>query len=275
MELKSSKQASVTSKQTPVVSKQKSTSIVNISVRYHKIFDYKLTKEEAVKWQYKNQKIVIKGGKSETRLQREKYSQKKLKIAQKAVMLISKVPTVLFVGVTGSLAMMNADKNSDIDLLIITRKNTLWTTRALVYGILLVMGYQLRKPEQKNEKDKLCLNMWLDETSLVWGRKDRNIYTAHEIAQIVPLVNKNDIYERFLFLNKWILDYWPRAVEIRNLKFEIGKLNGKRNMIERLSFFIQYLYMKNKITTEIVTNNKAIFHKNDWGKVVISKLYFH
>ena len=90
-------------------------------------------------------------------------------------------------------------KNSDIDLLIITRKNMLWTTRALVYGVLKVMGYQLRKPEQKSEKDKLCLNMWLDETSLVWDRKDRNIYTGHEIAQIVPLINKKNIYEKFLF----------------------------------------------------------------------------
>lgn len=244
----------------------------DVAVRYHKIFDYKLTKEEAVKWQYKKQKTVVKGGKSNARLQREKYSQKKLKIAKKASELISKIPTVLFVGVTGSLAMMNADKNSDIDLLIITRKNTLWTTRVLVYFVLRTMHFALRKPQDKNERDALCLNMWLDETSLVWGRKDRNIYTAHEIAQIVPLTNKNNIYERFLFENKWILKYWPRAVEIRNLKLEIGNLNKKRNLIERLSFFIQYLYMKNKITTEIVTSNKAIFHKNDWGRVVIQKL---
>ena len=272
MELKSSKQASVTSKQTPVVSKQKSTSIDNISVRYHKIFDYSLTKEEAVKWQYKNQKTVVKGGKSETRLQREKYSQKKLKIAQKAVMLISKVPTVLFVGVTGSLAMMNADKNSDIDLLIITRKNMLWTTRALVYGILLVMGYQLRKPEQENEKDKLCLNMWLDETSLVWDKKDRNIYTAHEIAQIVPLINKNNIYERFLYKNIWIISYWPNAVTVRSIKYVVRGNNV--NILEKIAFKLQYLYMKSKITTEIITPYMAIFHKNNWGKVVMNKLSY-
>ncbi len=263
MELKSSEKASVTSK-------QKSTSRDNISVRYHKIFDYSLTKEEAVKWQYKNQKTVVKGDKSKTRLQREKYSQKKLKIAKKSATLLSKIPTVLFVGVTGSLAMMNADKNSDIDLLIITRKNTLWTTRALVYGLLRVMCYQLRKPEQKNEKDKLCLNMWLDETSLVWEKKDRNIYTAHEIAQIVPLINKSNIYEKFLFENKWILNYWPNAVTEQSIKYAVNRNNT--NILEKIAFKLQYFYMKSKITTEVITPHMAIFHKNDWGAKVLNKL---
>lgn len=244
----------------------------SIAVRYHKIFDYKLTKEEAFKWQYKKQKTEVGGLKNKSRLLREKYSKKKLSIAKKAADLISKVPTVLFVGITGSLAMMNADKNSDIDLLIITRKNTLWTTRALVYGLLRVMGYQLRKPEQKNEKDKLCLNMWLDETSLVWDKKDRNIYTAHEIAQIVPLINKQNTYEIFLQKNKWILNYWPNAVEIKKIEYDSQSMMHKANIFERIMFFIQYQYMKHKVTTEIVTPNKAIFHKNDWGNFVMSKL---
>ncbi len=272
MELKSSEQ-------TPVSRKQKSASIDNISARYHKIFDYSLTKEEAVRWQYKyslttprqsSHSIEDKSKKSKRRIQREWYSQQKLKIAKKSAKLISKIPSVLFVGVTGSLAMMNAEKNSDIDLLIITRKNMLWTTRALVYGVLKVMGYQLRKPEQKSEKDKLCLNMWLDETSLVWDRKDRNIYTGHEIAQIVPLINKKNIYEKFLFENKWILNYWPNAVTIQSIKYIAHRNNI--NILEKIFFKLQYLYMKNKITTEIVTLNKAIFHKNDWGMTVKSKL---
>ncbi len=248
----------------------------NISVRYHKIFDYVLTKEVFFKWQYKNQKILVRDIKSKSQLQREKYSESKLQIAKRASKLISKVPTVLFVGITGSLAMMNADKDSDIDLIIITKRNTLWTTRMLVYGILWAVGYGLRKPDQHNEKDKLCLNMWLDETSLVWDRKDRNIYTGHEIAQIAPLVNKKKIYEIFLQKNKWILDFWPNAVVVQRdgdaswAKYLVHSNNI--NILEKVAFKLQYLYMKNKITTEIVTPNKAIFHKNDWGKVVMGKL---
>ncbi|MFZ3301452.1 MAG: hypothetical protein WA152_01915 [Microgenomates group bacterium] len=248
----------------------------DVAVRYHKIFDYKLTKEEAVRWQYKQNLSSAEGKnqKSERRLQREKYSKKKLEIAKNASELISKIPTVLFVGITGSLAMMNADKNSDIDLLLITKKNMLWTTRVLVYFVLRTMHYVLRKPQDKNERDALCLNMWLDETSLIWDRKDRNIYTAHEIAQIVPLVNKNNTYERFLFLNKWILNYWPNAVEIKKSKTQIKRFKSEINILEKIAFKLQYIYMKSKITTEIITPHTAIFHKNDWGKVVMKKLSY-
>lgn len=247
----------------------------NIATRYHKIFDYKLTKEEAVKWQYKNQKVVVNGKKSARQLQREKYSKKKRKIAENASNVISILPTVLFVGITGSLAMNNTNKDSDIDLLIVTKKDTLWLTRPLVYFLLLISNFKIRKPNTKDEKDKLCLNMWFDETGLIWNKKERNIFTAHEMAQIVALVNKNKTYERILFLNKWVLDYWPNAVKIENIKYKNSKSkeNKMLKIIENLFFKIQYLYMRRKITHEVITPTIAIFHPNDWGKKVIESIF--
>lgn len=254
----------------------------NTTVKYHDIFDFKLTKEEAVKWQFKKQKIVVSGKKNKGRIQREKYSQKKLKIAKKASKLISKIPTVLFVGITGSLAMLNSGRDSDIDLMIITKNNCLWTTRLLVYGLLRVTGYELRKPKLDNEKNMLCINLWMDESDLIWDKKDRNIYTAHEIAQIVPIFNKNKTYEKFINLNKWILNYWPNSTEVNSNK-DIKILSERKNnhfisinfiswIIEKISFRIQYLYMHKKITREVVTPARAIFHPNDWGKVIMNKL---
>ena len=242
----------------------------NVSVKYHDIFDFKLTKEEAVKWQFRNQKTVVSGKKNKGRLQREKYSQKKLEIAKKASKLISKIPTVLFVGITGSLAMMNSANESDIDLMIVTKKNSLWTTRVLVYGLLRLSSYELRKPKQDSEKNMLCINLWLDESDLVWSKNDRNIYTAHEIAQIVPLYNKENVYEKFIYLNRWILNYWPNAVAVRSTKNIVQR--NKINFLEKVAFKLQYFYMKNKITREIVTPTRAIFHPNDWGKSVTAKL---
>lgn len=240
------------------------------SVKYHDIFDYKLTKTELIKWQYKNLKEKVDGDKNKSRLQREKYSAKKLIIAKKAANLISKIPSIKFVGITGALAMMNAGKNSDIDLMIITKNNYLWTTRLLSYIVTWLLGFKTRSPKNSFEKDKLCLNLWLDESDLIWNKKDRNIYTAHEIAQIVPLVNKDKTYEKFLYLNKWILAYWPNAVAVHSTKYIVR--SNKINLLEKIAFWLQYQYMKNKITREIVTQSKAIFHPNDWGKVVIKKL---
>lgn len=251
------------------------------SVKYHDIFDYKLTKEEVFRWQYKNTKETTSGIKNKSRLQREKFSKKKLLIAKGVANLLSKIPTVKFVGITGSLAMMNSNYDSDIDLLIITSAGTLWLTRFVILVILVILVIPFRRFGKDDEKDKLCLNMWMDESDLIWNKKDRNIYTAHEIAQVVPLINKDKIYEKFLYLNKWILDYWPNSVKIKNLKLKWSHLHDKNlklkinnliSLIEYLAFKLQYLYMSRKITREIVTLTRAIFHPNDWGKVVLKKL---
>lgn len=257
----------------------------NTSIVYHDIFDYKLTKDEAYRWQYKKEKLLVTGRKNKTRIQREKFSKKKLAIAKKAANLISKILTVKFVGITGALAMNNASKNSDIDLIIITSQNKLWITRFCVYYSLITNHFSPRSPSSSNEKDKLCLNMWLDENDLVWDKKERNIYTAHEIAQVVPLVNKDKTHEKFLYLNRWILNFWPNSVEIRKSnieyrnKLEFSKfkyLNTISDFVLRalnlIAFKLQYFYMSKKITREIVTATRAIFHPNDWGSVVMKKL---
>jgi predicted nucleotidyltransferase len=250
-----------------------------IAIKYHDIFDYKLTKEEAVKWQYQNQKALVSGRKNKSRLQRERVSEKKLKIAKNAAYTLAKVPSILFVGITGSLAMMNADKKSDIDLLIITKKDTLWATRIISYVILILNKFSIRKPNSKNEKDKLCLNMWLDEMALVWNQKDRNIYTAHEISQIVPLINKKNTYQRFVRKNIWVFSFWPKAINKKDLILNKKALKYGNSVIDSLlvvfepfAYLAQYIYMKPKATKEIVSKNKAIFHKNNWNRKISDKL---
>jgi len=246
----------------------------NVAVKYHDIFDFKLTKSEALKWQYKQSLPSVKGKnqkKSKGQLQRERYSKIKLKIAKKASVLISKIWTVKFVGITGALAMNNAGKDDDIDLMIITKENTLWTTRLLVYIFLKTANFKIRSPRDKLEKDKLCINLWLDENDLAWNKDERNIYTAHEIAQVIPIVDKKESYQKFLWSNKWILDYWPNSVNIEYKNKTVTTKNN-RSIIEKLAFNLQYCYTKNKITREVVTPTRAIFHPNDWGRVVTGKL---
>lgn len=269
----------------------------NLTVFYHDIFDYPLTKQELRAWKStsgikcqvssvkkKGNFFFLKGreGIIKKRIQREKYSKNKLKIAKSITYHLKPIPSVLFVGVTGALAMNNASKNSDIDLIIITKQNTLWLTRLCVYIVLITNHYPLRRPLDTVQKDKLCLNIWLDENDLVWDKKDRNMYTAHEIAQIVPLINKRKSYQKFLYKNKWILNFWPSAVGreymvyrrsyIAKHKTQDTIYNILYTYLNKLAFKFQFLYMKNKITREVVTPTRAIFHPNDWGKKVLNNL---
>jgi predicted nucleotidyltransferase len=257
------------------------------SIYYHNIFDYPLNFADLIKWNagkgfwlthgetviYQNGFFTLRGkeGLIYKRSLRERISAHKLEIAKKASKILSFIPGIKMVAVTGSLAMANSSEESDIDLLIITRRGGLWTTRALAYSALWLFGIQMRRPFEKDQKDKLCLNMWMDESDLIW-KNPRNVYTAHEIGQILPLVNKNQTYEKFLWKNKWILAYWPNAIKIGNWKLQIGNSRGRMSPIEWIAYKIQLIYMRGKVTRETITPTRAIFHPNDWGKVVLSRL---
>ncbi len=260
-----------------------------LSVKYHDIFNYPLDKTQLKKWVVgKNTPIprskfkvessdgfyFIKGRKKiiQERLKNQKYSKSKLKIAEKASKVLKKIPTIKFVGITGSLAMKNASKDSDIDLMVIAQTGRLWTTRIVVYLITWLLGIQRRVPTDKFQKDKLCFNMWLDESNLIWNKEDRNLYTAHEIAQIVPLFNKDKTYETFLHQNNWILDFWPNSVKVVNSNSKTRTSRTMLNLIEKVSYLLQYFYMKNKISREVITPTRALFHPQDWGKIVLQRL---
>jgi predicted nucleotidyltransferase len=257
------------------------------SVYYHDIFDFPLTFADLIKWNASEnfhvniQKVSVTGlngyyflkGRNRLiykRILRARISAQKMEIAKKAASVLSFVPGIKMVAVTGSLAMENSKEESDIDLMIITKNNRLWISRALTYLVMRLFNLRTRRFNDKNQKDKLCLNMWMDEGDITWKASDRNFYTAHELAQIVPLVNKDETYEKLLSKNKWILKYWPNAVRIKNIDFT--RITPRFNLFESLAYSLQYSYMKNKMTNEVVTPTHAFFHPEDWGKVVISRL---
>jgi len=274
----------------------------NFTISYHNIFEYPLTDEELSFWQpgsvlegkfVKTVQIEKKEGhffvKGKERLiairkKREKLSNRKIKLAVKWARIISLVPTVRMVGLTGALAMKNAQSDSDIDLIIICQKHLLWTTRLIVVLLLDLLGIP-RNAQGRIEKDHLCLNMWLDESDLVWQKDDRNHYTAHEIAQIVTIIDKNRTFEKFLQKNSWVKDYWPKAVKVlkgRDKKVLQAKSDNHSisqylyivisSFFEPIAFKFQYLYMRRKITRELVIPTRAVFHPRDWGKIVNQNL---
>ena len=267
------------------------------SIIYHNLFDFPLNFSEIIKWSshrsfcdyggkvvkvaHKNGFYYLEGreGLIYKRTLRKRISAKKLEIAKKASRLLSFLPGIKMVAVTGSLAMQNSTDESDIDLMIITKKGVLWTTRLFAYVVIHAFGFSARKPNDLHQRDKLCLNMWLDESDLVWQKKDRNIYTAHEIGQILPLVNKDKTFEKFLFENKWILDFWPNSVRISNFESGIWSEKTKFNIldsiflvIEKICYWVQIQYMRPKMTREVATATRALFHPQDWGKVVLRRL---
>lgn len=271
---------------------------------YSDIFDYPLTKEELWRfliaknvenidrvtfkkalimfppgrWEYKHGFYFLSGreeivGKRE---RRKKEGGKKLDFARKIIQKLSLVPTVSFIGISGGLALENSEKNDDIDLFVITSKNTLWVTRLILVFLLIIMGQY--RGRGKKESQKVCLNMLIDEESLSFPKKRQDLYTAHEIVQLRPVLNRNNVYEKFMNANRWVKKFLPNGIDIRILGYKDIKKKSPSILIsqylsifERIAKSIQLSYMKKHRTKETISDHFLAFHPFDYKSFVLKE----
>jgi hypothetical protein len=97
--------------------------------------------------------------------------------------------------------MDNTDEGKDVDFMIVTAPNRLWTCRA--WTLLLARVAKL-------EGVGLCPNYLVTTNALEF--KERSLYVAHEIAQMIP-ISGLDIYKEIRHRNAWVEDYLPHAVD--------------------------------------------------------------
>jgi hypothetical protein len=121
-------------------------------------------------------------------------------LAQRYGQILAHLPFVRMVALTGALAMRNArNTRDDIDFLIVTEPGRVWLARAL--AVLIVKIARLRGVW-------LCPNYVLARTALDQERRD--LYMAHEIAQMIPLAG-HDLYVMMRRANAWTDDLLPNA----------------------------------------------------------------
>lgn len=137
------------------------------------------------------------------RQRRNRISTEKLQKMSRAVRLLRYMPFVRMVWVTGRLAMKNAVDTSDWDVLIILKKNHIWTGRFAITILTQIMG--LRRTDA-HHADHLCLNYWITTESMMISLDDR--YSAHEYMTARPLFASINP-EAFLHANSWIKKFRP------------------------------------------------------------------
>lgn len=161
----------------------------------------------------------------ETRKRRAQVAARLWSKAARYGRIIARLPFVRMVAVTGSLAMNNTDEGKDVDFMIVTAPNHLWTSRALALLIARIA---------RLEGICLCPNYLVTTTAL--ELKERSLYVAHELAQMVPL-SGTEIYDETCRLNDWIYDYLPNASGAPELSHGVQRIKG-RSVIQKCLEFI-------------------------------------
>jgi hypothetical protein len=135
----------------------------------------------------------------ELRHERAEASERLWAVARRYGAIIGRLPFVHLVGVTGALAMDNARPDDDVDLFLLVQPGRLWLCRLLVLAI--VRAAALRGWE-------ICPNYLLVTDRLALS--ERNLYTAHEVVQMVPLHGAS-WYRAFLEANHWVDAFLPNV----------------------------------------------------------------
>lgn len=164
----------------------------------------------------KNGFLCVKGYEETVDLQSEKDQLSKALLAKgnKTLMLISKLPFIRYIGVSGSVAANNPTPYSrgkykgsvDLDLFVICRFNCLW-----IFFLIERVVTNIKKAISGHHHF-YCFNYVTDESFLEVYNK--NFYTATEITNLKTIYNE-DIYLPFIEENRWSENFYPQLTKFR------------------------------------------------------------
>lgn len=194
----------------------------------------------------------------------------KTNIAHQSAGILSRIPSVKMIAISGSVAAGNPGPGADIDLFIVSSSYSIWWTRLVCTLIMLILRRR-RSKHSRHSKNKVCLNMFLEENNL--KIVPENIYTAREVLQIVPIYNSDSVYEKFLHTNSWAFKIFPNfpsppRVPITHRRVSLIRL---LKPILWVIFTLQYLYMKKNITIETVKFDEIRFHPIDYQSKILKQ----
>ncbi len=197
---------------------------------------------------------------------RTKDSKILMEKAQEACNILGQIPWVQMVGVTGSVASYNASKTDDIDIFIVAKKGRVWITRC--FCVLILKLLDIYRTDQ-DFAGKICPNIFIDETNLEWNKNAQNVYVAHEIAMMHPIVNKNNTYFKFMSKNAWISEHFGIYRDYPSIPVKLKDGSKLVDLIEWIFYKMQVNYMKKRKTTEVTQHNLIHFNKKDWSKQIL------
>jgi len=227
------------------------------------------------------QKIV------QERIEKNKIAEEKWKKAKKYVFWLQFLPYVEIIFASGSLALGHTSYDSDLDVLVVTKKGRIWLARLLLILATSFLGVRRTKHE-KIAPDKICLNHFISGNSL--RIPFESLYNAQTYVHVTPLYYRSQsLAAEFYEQNKWVKEFlpncdWPslfqqRAVKKARLLYAVKvfleftlNCSGLGKVLEKIARKIQRSRIDTNLPGRIIVNDEQLeFHPYSVEKSVINE----
>lgn len=131
-----------------------------------------------------------------TRARRETVSRELLERDQRILSLVSSLPFVRMVALSGSLAHLNAEGSADLDLFVVTAPRRVWSVTVATLALAKLLGCRKR----------VCMNYVVSERALKIEPED--LFSANQIIHLRP-VSGHGVFERFVKANGFVRTFYP------------------------------------------------------------------
>lgn len=143
--------------------------------------------------------------------------QRKLNRARQIAAQLTDRPFIRLLALGNSVAMGTATELSDLDFLVVTAPNRLWTARFLLLLRAKWLGVSKRPGKTADQAD---FGFWVDETALdlssIALRDESDStddpYLSQWLATLIPLADRGGAYERLMAANREIVNRKSQAV---------------------------------------------------------------
>ena len=189
--------------------------------------------------------IGVDGSKVASRLEYNQLAGQRMADARKYASIATNFPFTRAVFISGTLSKHVMKPDSDIDFFIITEPGKLWVCRAFLT--------LYKKLVLRNSYRNFCLNYFIDSNNL--EIPDKNIFTATEIAFLLPMYNYS-LYENFMAKNNWFRAEFPNfklrteeiVIQPRSVKKALEYFLNNRlgRFLDQLSFSVIVCFWKRK-----------------------------
>ena len=114
------------------------------------------------------------------------------------------------------------------------------------------------------KSDELCFNLWLDNSGLELPKNKQSLQSAMDLILVKPLLNREMTYEKLVETNdwakKWVATGYSKLKVYKVYKVHKDGVDYLMSLLNLISFWGQYIYMKPKMRGEVVSLRQAFFH---------------